>query len=917
MNRKLFLLIAGLACFAWSCEQLEPQPTYRVGFSQCTMADAWRQAMVAEMELEASFYPEINLSLLDANRNTERQKRHIQQLVEEGVDLLIVSPNEAAPLTEVIASAYQQGIPVIVVDRKINSDQYTAYVGGDNFEIGKMAGEYAAQLLGGKGAIIEIWGLRGSTPALERHRGFIESLGRFPEITVVAEIDGQWERDTAAHYFPEVLQKHPQTDLIFAHNDVMAAGAYEQTPEVPSRERLRFVGVDGLVGGQRLVEQGVLDATFLYPTGGNVAIRLAVDILQGRPYAKNNLLNTTLIDSASVRILRLQADKISQQQADINRQQGLLIELDNVYRSQRVVTIIISLILLITIIFAAIAYLNVREKREANRRLSARNEEIIKQRNHIRRMAEEAETANQSRIDFFTNISHEFRTPLTLLLGPVEDLIQRSRSDRDVSDLVLIRQNALRLLRLVNQLMDFRKIENGKMQLRASKQDIVSFVRNTKEAFNRMANQHHIDFQFFSDEQVSELYFDEHKLDKVLFNLLSNAFKFTESGGRISVKVQHFPVREEVGIRVEDNGRGMSKEHTDHIFERFYQGEGYRTIGTGLGLSLSKELIQLHRGRITVDSEKGRGTAFEVFLPLGNTHLEPSEIEIGEVKSLSSLEVNTYLEDEVAFRVTETATRPSTTVQLLLIEDNSDLRSYLVATFSEHYQVTALESAEAAWDFVLETGADLIICDYMLPGMTGVDFTNAVKHDIRTSHIPILLLTARTEVQDQLVAMEVGADMYVTKPFNMALLKKQVASLLANRSLLKERYVSKLGIITNHNASSGSDQKFIRDFIAVIETNLHQSELKVTDISQALHLSRVQLHRKVKSLLGISVSEYLSQVRLKKSLQLLQEQAKPIAEIAYDVGFSSPAYFATSFKNHFGCTPTEYRKNGTLIQSTD
>ena len=533
--------------------------------------------MLVSMRGELVFYPEMELLYRDAENSSERQIGDIEYFIDNKVDLLIVSPNETDPITPVVEKAFQSGIPVIMVDRKINSSMYSAYIGANNYEIGKLAGNYIADLLNGKGSIVEIWGLRGSSPAVERHRGLWEVLTKYPNVKVVGEIDGKWEVDTSKVQVRRRIKDFVPFDLVFAHNDVMAYGAYSECLQIFPGNDIKFIGIDALPGpiaGTQFVADNILTASFLYPTGGEESIRIANQILKGLPYEKENTLLSTVIDSKNVRVMKLQYDKLLSQQKDIVRQQEMINQQIETYYSQRILILILLVSLIIMIVAGAIGAYNWREKNEINKRLEVKRSEILEQRNTIAAIAEKAELATQEKLKFFTNISHEFKTPLTLIMGPIEELMERGGDIRiNVNEnLSLIRKNATRLLRLVNQLMDFRKIEDRKMLVKASEQDVVHFIADIMTAFERLAQKRKMDFQLITEHKQLYAWFDPDMIDKVIFNLLSNAFKFTNDRGKIYITVSIDDAQKHVVICIEDNGLGMSEEHISHAFDRFYTG---------------------------------------------------------------------------------------------------------------------------------------------------------------------------------------------------------------------------------------------------------------------------------------------------------------------------------------------------------
>ncbi|SDJ83331.1 Signal transduction histidine kinase [Catalinimonas alkaloidigena] len=910
-------LVGGVA----SCRNPN-RSTYTIGFSQCVDNDDWRQAMLHEMYRELAFHPEVQLIYKNAGASSAQQIQDIRDLEEAGIDLLIVSPNEAAPITPVVEEVFQSGIPVIVIDRKTTSEQYTAYIGADNYEIGNIAGKYVANLLPEGGRILEVTGLPGSTPAQARHRGFVEALrARDASLFVIDTLNGQWERSIARQQAQQQRKRYAKADLIFAHNDMMALGTYEVISQDTALAQAKLLGIDALPGinlGIDLVDQGILDATFLYPTGGDKAIEVALAILDGHPFERENIMQTTVVDASNVKISKLQAEKIADQQQDMERQQTAIESQLSIYRSQRTLLYIVAISLAVALLLGAYALYSLREKQLTNRRLREQNEEILAQRNRIMELARETEEANQAKFQFFTNISHEFRTPLTLVLGSLEDILHEN-PDVGASmrhDLGMIRKHASRLLRLVSQLLDFRRLEHTKMHVRASQGDLVAFVREVWQAFEKTAHKRDIDYQFVAQPATLALWFDPTMLDKVFFNLLSNAFKFTPDGGRIQVMLQQQEPGEAVQVRVMDTGKGMTAEEVQHVFDPFYQGDPSRSLGTGLGLSLSRELVERHGGRISVRSEWGHGTVFEVQLPGRKDQLPEVELVDQPVESLLLFDRASYqyAEEWVHDAPPEETVEEKQTTTLLVIEDNEDLRNFLVRKLRRTYEVVACADGQEGLQQAYGTVPDLIVSDVMLPGQNGLSIAETLKNDLRTSHIPIILLTARDSVEQQVEGIQTGADAYIVKPFHLPYLLERVKKLLWNRDQLRKRFASaEVASPVPASAAPSLDQKFLADLTRLIQERLAEPELNVNALAREVGLSRVQLYRKVKALLGVGISDYIKTQRLQRAKTLLQQQELTVAEVAYAVGFSSPAYFSTVFKSQFDQSPSEFIKQVTSV----
>ena len=611
--------------------------------------------------------------------------------------------------------------------------------------------------------------------------------------------------------------------------------------------------------------------------------------------------------------MQRQADKLTTQQKEVERQQSLLAEQRRLYNNQRTFLYILISSLALVITLGGLAFYSLRENRKINKKLQAQNEEISDQRNQLVEMSAKAQAANEAKVNFFTNISHEFRTPLTLILGPLEGLLTNAKTQSNIhSSLILIQKNVIRLLRLVNQLMDFRKIEVDKMQLRASENDLILFVSEIIQSYKSIAQERGIDLRLITNERQLLAWFDVTMIDKVIFNLLSNAFKFTNDNGFVHIYITRDEGENKAIIKVEDNGVGMAPDAVAHSFEVFYQGEFENYKGSGLGLALSKNLIQLHKGTITVKSEKWKGTTFEIKLPLGNAHL--SEEEMTESHSMpwviyeQEKIYTTDLHREKLELIEEEGFKKQKDFTILVIEDHQDLRRFVATKLKEEYEVLEADNGQTAVQVAFDHIPDLIICDVVIPGKDGMALTNLFKNDIRTSHIPIILLTAKTSIDQQIEGMRSMADAYITKPFNIQFLVETVKSLFANRARLKEHFTGEMPSNLKTQTVSKLDRKFINEFYAMVESNISNEAFSVEDICTALGISRVQLYRKIKALLNININDYILNTRLQKAKYLLQHEDLSIGEIAYKVGFSSPAYFSTVFKSKFGVTPKGFKE---------
>ena len=530
MKNGLLYFLLCLAALVSSCDGTNTR--YHIGVSQCS-DDEWRHKMNKEMQREALFYDGVQVEFRTAKDNNQYQINDINYFIDRKVDLLIVAPNEAAVITPSVEKAIKKGIPVVVVDRKILSDNYTAFVGADNYKIGSDVGHYIVSRLNGKGNIFEVTGLQGSTPAMERHRGLMDALAGIPNIKRVGSVDGGWLQSQAGEKVDSVLRVHKDIDLLFAQNDRMAIGAYLAARQQGREKEMLFVGVDALPGKDYGLEQvisGVLDATFIYPTGGDKVMQIAMNILEKRPFEKENILSTALVDKTNARVMQLQTDHILEQDGKIEKLNGQIDEFWSRYSAQ---TMFLYACLVILILFAALLGIIVRAywmKNRMNAELSSQKKKLEEQRDQLISLSKQLEEATHAKLVFFTNVSHDFRTPLTLVAAPVEQLLEdEALTSRQRSLLQMVHKNVTILLRLVNQILDFRKYENGKLELVLSNIDLRAQLQEWSGAFRALALKKHIHFilDVGNGQADYKMALDAEKMERIYFNVLSNAFKFT------------------------------------------------------------------------------------------------------------------------------------------------------------------------------------------------------------------------------------------------------------------------------------------------------------------------------------------------------------------------------------------------------
>ncbi len=733
--RKHTLFIIILLAIISSCSTGEKK--YRIGVSQCS-DDIWRDKQNTELKMAAYFHDNVELKFAAAYDSDERQIQQIDSLVNEGIDLLIVAPNQIATISPAIDRTFEKGIPVIVFERKTNSRKYTAYMGADNYEMGKLMGEYIATRLQGKGKLMEVMGLKGSSPSIERHNGFRDALKDYPQLEVIATLQGDWTEPTAYKQVKEWNLKYPDTniDLVFGMNDRSAIGARKAFSETQKTLPL-FCGIDGLPGengGIQQVRDSLLEASYIYPTHGDQLLQLALDILDGKPYTKETSLVSALVTRDNARVLQLESEEVTRLSKNVEQ---LHLTADSYLQqlaSQRLFTLFSFAFIILLLMLAFAFYLYNRQKK---------------------RILSERQKLEREQLNFYTQVSHELRTPLTLIEGPLTQLAEtedlQNASKETTNMLAIVRRNTHQLTQLINKMLE---VQVGGFQEASNTKTDDSYV--TKE---------------------------------------------------------------------------ISTESAPNILE----------------------------------TEQPQDTS------------------------------------------------------VLIVDDNNDIREYLRTILQDKYQVFEAEDGQKGLALAQEQVPDIIISDVMMPVMNGLEFCQNIKMNEITSHIPVILLTARALNSHQIEGYKSGADAYITKPFQPDLLLARIGNLLRNRHLLKDLWGTssnatkkedKTATTENTPLSSEGTREnaFISRFKKVVEERMTDSELSVETIGSELGLSRVQLYRKVKALTGSSPVDLLRKARLNKAQQLLQTTDLSVSEIAYQVGFTSPSYFTKCYKDEYGKVPGESRK---------
>lgn len=521
--------------------------------------------------------------------------------------------------------------------------------------------------------------------------------------------------------------------------------------------------------------------------------------------------------------------------------------------------------------------------------------------------AKQLHEMDEMKFRFFTNISHEFRTPLTLIINPVEKLLKEDKAEEDKALLSIIQRNAYGLLELVNQLLDFRKLDVHKDTLNISVGDVVAYIKDICYSFTELANQKSINFSFSTSISELRMEFDPEKIKKIVFNLLSNAFKFTPNSGKIDVNMSLIQQLNEdkklLKITVADSGIGIPAKDLDRIFERFYRVEnpenGNQT-GTGVGLHIVSEYVKLHEGVIGVESQIGKGSIFTVMIP-ANQHIQ-EEIIAQKRENDDPAEEITFEEDIVS------EDQRTKLPLMLIVDDNHDFRNFLTTLFTQNYRILSAEDGEKAYQIILNKMPDLIICDVMMPKMDGFELCKMVKNDIRISHIPIILLTAKAGDENKYRGLEAGAEDYISKPFNMEMLTLKVNRILERQKKTRDQFKHKVDITTSDVQITTMDEKFVKKAVALVEANISTSEFLVEDLCREMGMSRVYFYKKILSLTDKTPSEFIRFIRLKRAADLLEKSQLFVNEVAFQVGFNDPKYFRKYFKDEFGISPNEYKK---------
>lgn len=906
-------------------------------------------------------HDDVEVVIRSADDSSEKQIQDIRWFEDNGFDIIIASPNEAEPLTPVINEVMERGVPVIVFDRNVIGDNCTAFRGADNHGIGRMAANYMLSHVGPNARVIEISGNLGSTPALDRRRGFNEALADAPGASVVASASGFWNDERAARAADSLLAIYPDVDAVYAHNDRMAVAA----ADVAARRGLDpyIIGIDGAPSiGMKAVADGKIDATFIYPTEGYNLIRTAIDILNNKPFEREVFSPaSSAVDRTNADILILQDKSLK---AETSKIESLKSKVDEYWQKHSIQTTFLYVSVSVLILLSLFLFLFLRaywQKKRQQAILIQQNRELEEQRdreasfNHILqterdkqvelnhsleverdkqvRLNEEIKEATHSKLVFFTNVSHDLRTPLTLIAEPVSSLAAADNLTPAQKSLVAIADRNVSILkRLINQVLDFRKYENGKSTLNLVEVNLPALIADWTDAFRPIAKNRHIRLSLNVPETIGDdqtMAVDVDKVERVFFNLLSNAFKHTPDNGDISVSVSFSDST--VSLSVTDTGSGISAADLPNIFGRFFQADKVNPQGSGIGLSLAKAFVELHGGKIDVSSRLGAGSTFTVSLPLKHVAVSPAA-EKFTVNSSALADTAAELCDDPALpSPAPDRQRDGSELPLLLaVDDNADMLSLLANVLGDSYNIITASNGAEGLRKAAKYIPDLIICDVMMPVMDGFECCRRIKHEVSTSHIPVLLLTACSLDEQRVSGYESGADAYLPKPFSSAVLSARCASLIKNSRRIRRLWHDSLNVSSENPAVrpespdtaamatlpsattpslSKIDSEFYSRFVAIFNSHIADAEMNVDALAAEMGLGRSQFYRKIKALTNYSPVELIRLLRLREARHRLLTTEKSISEIAYATGFSTPAYFTRCYREEFNETPTATRQS--------
>ncbi len=886
---------------------------YIIGVSQCSH-DAWRETMNYEIFLEAALGGDITVEFISANNDSEKQIRDIENFLEKKVDLLIVSPNESRRLTPVISKVYDAGIPVILVDRKTDNEKYSAFVGGNNRQIGEMVAGYISGRTSSREDVnvFLVRGLWGSSADRERYEGFVSSLP--DNVHIAGETYANFVYEFSYSNILNLLANGTMpedVDVVYAFNDMMAIGVHDAYEEYdPELEKPFIVGVDALPTAMQTISDGIIDASFTYPTGGSKIVDIARRILNGEQIEKETLLSSVAVDSNNVRIMQMQLRQMLEQQEKLDNLNTVLQQSTDKYRQQQKITYLLAFMVLIAIVLIVFLYLFNSQKKNLNSKLVEQNnlvkqhmEDLANQKNQLVEMSHRLEETTQAKLVFFTNISHEFKTPLSLISGPVNDILSTADLDKETKTMLeIVHRNTSKLERLIVELLDFRSYENGKMVMNPQMGDMNAFLKNIVSIFDDAIKRRGITFSYTQDGSDFNVPFDPKKTEKVFTNLMSNAFNHVNKRGIIKVSIR--TVGNDVEISVFNSGSYVPVGEREKIFQRFYSLDTEQK-GTGIGLALVMAIMDACGGSISVESEEGVGTTFIARFPRSAEYNTEYVVDPDYVPEFARQKYFTMVEEDDDDIIVSNADVNKPVV--LVIEDNIDMRSYLKSILQTDYCVILAPDGEEGIAKAAKYNPALVISDIMMPKKDGFEVCRELRSSKQTENTPVILLTACAFEDQQACGYESGADAYIQKPFSVKTLKVRIAKLLEKSRQVKAAISGEWLIGFTPDSSNNKAMELIAKIRSYVEENIDE-EISVDALSLYLGMSKSKLYRELKGITEYSPIDLANMIKLKKAIDLVIYQQYSISQAAFNSGFTSPSYFSRTFQKYYHEKPSEYIK---------
>lgn len=930
--RTLFL--TGLTVLPLLACSRKPE-VYTIGVSQCSV-DAWREAANNELRQEALFYNDLCLEFKSVRDDSQQQIADIEQFIDDGVDLLIISPNESSALSPVVEKAYDAGIPVILYDRKVDSDKYTAFIGGDNHQIGSIAALYTLGIIDGRKRIALIRGTRGSTADTERYEGFVSVLKqqRAQDAAVIAiEAYANFTREDARKAMGDILSRtrdeHPY-DLVFAFNDEMAAGVYDAYTEA-GIDKPFIMGIDALLsadgtGTIPYILDGKIDASFIYPTGGNAVINLAHRILIGDPYERENILSTEMVNRTNIRVYQTQVNQLAEKQRRAEELNTRIQVYNQRYEhQQQMLYFILAFVVILGLVLILLAF-TMRTRNRLVLRLNEQNAQILKQvesleaqKKQLIELSEQLEETTQAKLNFFTNISHEFKTPLSLISGPIDDLLANKNMPASAEvPLDILKRNSSKLTRLITELLDFRTLESGNLAVNYSMGNLDTFLREILKMFADVIRRRNLHFEYEVDEAGYEIPFDPIKMEKVFTNLLSNAFNHVDKEGTIRIRLFSTPGESgrDINLMVFNSGSYIPPENIEKIFQRFYTLDADQK-GTGIGLALVTSLVDALGGVIQVQSEQATGTSFTVRIPLEEDLLTDACFNTKTyVPEFAKLKLATMGEEDMASGILDEMAREEGKPTVLVIEDNVDMRYYIRSILSSDYHVLLAKDGNIGTSKAFKMMPDIVLCDIMMPDMDGYEVCRQLKGNPSTKDIPIILLTACSLDEQRARGYESGAEAFMQKPFNVTTLKVRMRQLLQRKEQISSEIQGDWLIGRQAGSIPSSSASMLNHFREYVEEHIMEN-ISLDDIAQHLGCSKSKLYRELKDVTEYSPIDLVNLVRLHKAVDLMTREQQNITEAAFNTGFSSPSYFSRTFLKYYYMRPKDYIKGKQSSHSSE